>query len=159
MDYQFIAFVFLAIVIITYGPMFFYRQNKMAAAFIFFILAILVMTFYGIRWFSGDKMNLGPASLTGSWPPYVNVCPDYLTYYEGTIGKGCINKTATAIGTLQAITGPAPTSTGQLFNHKAAGAQPSYATYDIENKEAACMKAREMGLTWEGITNGDSCTF
>ena len=157
MDYQFIVYVFLAIVIITYGPMYFYRQNKMTSAFIFFVLAILIMTFYGIRWFTEDTMNINSSGAT--WPPYINVCPDYLTYYEGSIGKGCINKTEQAIGTLQPINGSAPSSTAQIFNHKATGVQPSYASYDIENKEAACMKAREMTLTWEGITNGDSCTF
>lgn len=158
MDFQFIIYVFLAIVIITYTPLYFYRQNKYVGALTALIIAILIMTFYGIRWFTGENINAaGPSTYSGTWPPYINVCPDYLTYYEGTVGKGCINKTEQKIGNLD-VASETPT-TAQLFNHLATGSTPVYTAYNLDNKEAACMKARELGLTWEGITNGDVCTF
>jgi hypothetical protein len=145
MDYQFIVFVVLAIIFSTYGPMIFYKQNKNVAAFLTLLMFILIFTFYGLRWFKGSVLA-GPAgAYSGSWPPYVNVCPDYLTYYEGTSGKGCINKTQQQIGDLP-VAGATP-SAQQIFK------------YDLSNKKLACEKARELRLTWEGITNGDSCTF
>lgn len=158
MDIKFIIFVLLAIMIITGGPMYFYRQDKLAAGLGLFVLFILIFVFFGLRWF-GEDGSLQGAGQTTTWPPYVNVCPDYLTYFEGAIGKGCFNKTTQSIGQLQPITGETPSVKSQLFNHYATGVSPSYTKYDLDNKETACMKARELGLTWEGITNGDSCTF
>jgi hypothetical protein len=156
MDYQFIVFVILAIIFCTYPPMYFFKQNKNVAAFLTLVMFILIFTFYGLRWFSGAVMA-GPAgAYSGNWPPYVNVCPDYLTYFEDATRKGCINRTSNPIGGLPKAN-ITPTN-AQIFNHYATGTGVSN-TYDLKNKNRACMKAIEKGLTWEGITNGDSCTF
>jgi len=153
-DYQFILFVLFAIGICSTAPVYFYNRNKYFAGFASLVLFILIFVFYGMRWFSGSTMAGPAAGYKGAWPPQISVCPDYLTYYESGTGSskttGCYNATGAMIGSLTSGTS---TTTAAQFNQ----------TYNSKATPARltelCNKAKEKSLTWEGITNGESCTF
>ncbi len=153
-DYQFILFVLFAIGICSTAPVYFYNRNKYFAGFASLILFILIFVFYGMRWFSGSTMAGPAAGYKGAWPPQISVCPDYLTYYENGSGSskvtGCYNTTGEKIGSL--ISAQAPTDAAN-FNYTYTPA----ATKDRLTE--LCNKAKEKSITWEGITNGESCTF
>jgi hypothetical protein len=154
-DYQFILFVLFAIGVCSTAPVYFYNRNKYFAGFISLILFILIFVFFGMRWFSGSEI-VGPgAGYKGAWPPQIAVCPDYFTYYErgsgATAVKGCYNATKQMIGTITSNdTAPTNADAAYAFDHIYTSSA---------NKGDLCKKAIEKGIAWEGLTDGDSCTF
>lgn len=155
-DYQFILFVLFAIMVCSTAPVYFYNRSKYFAGFISLILFILVFVFFGMRWFSGSEM-VGPgAGYKGVWPPQIAVCPDYLTYYESGTTKGCYNANASTLGVSTSFaTGikTSPTATTGSF------ITPYTKDKTKEQLKELCDSTITAGLSWEGITNGDSCTF
>jgi len=126
-------------------------------AFFFFIGATYVFVIYGLRWFSGDASLMSNAPV--SWPPVMNTCPDYLTYYSLTHGGKKHEMCIDLIGVSRnggmtkfpaGATPPGPDNSC-YFPLKTESADP-------EKKRAElCQRAMAVGLTWEGITNGESC--
>lgn len=110
---------------------------------------------YGIRWFGSDQSVFSPPS--GSWPPVINTCPDYLTLYDRVVGNATIRTCIDRIGVSRTgafpvfpSTGPAPIDDKYYFTID----QPAG---KVTNNADLCKKAINAGLTWEGITNGESC--
>ena len=108
----------------------------------------LVLYFYSQRWFGGKSTK--DVSL---WPPHINTCPDYLTYIPpGSIIRngGCIDLLGVSTtGGLTKVTDPnSPIEASKVFQH----------TYsNITDIKVVCNACQQMGLTWEGIYNGDTC--
>ena len=86
MNIAMLVFIIVAILVGGMGTFAFYSSGRAIGAFIFFIGSILTFVFYGIRWFEG-KGVLGSDSPV-QWPPYVNTCPDFLTYYKRKTSNG-----------------------------------------------------------------------
>ena len=61
-----------------------YQSGDAVTAFFFFIGATTLFVLYGLRWFAKDQSMLSNSPV--SWPPTINTCPDYLTYYQLTEG-------------------------------------------------------------------------
>ena len=151
-------YVIVSIGIIAMGTMKLYNQSQTLGAAIYCIGVMLVCYIYGIRWF-------GPAALLSdtpvSWPPTINTCPDYLTHYTrikagGTKESTCIDLIGVSKnGTLKKFvtdpSGNVPTDREFFFQLNTTSNDPA-----TKNREL-CYKAFAAGLTWEGITNGESC--
>jgi hypothetical protein len=119
----------------------------MLGAIIFFVGTLYVCIIYGIRWFNNAS------SRATVWPPVINTCPDYLTYYErkknGKIEPSCIDTIGVAKKNGLKIfpkDGDSNSDDGCFFTIPATNAEK-------------CQQTINAGLTWEGITNGESCVI
>lgn len=156
-DYQFILFVLFAIAACSTAPVYFYNRSKYFAGFISLVLFILIFVFFGMRWFSGSEMAGPGAGYKGVWPPQIAVCPDYLTYYKSGTTEGCYNATGSTLGNLTSLsaapTGQDITTATKSFNNVYT---PSMKRDQLK---PLCDAAKTAQLSWEGITDSESCTF
>jgi hypothetical protein len=156
MDFSFIAYIFICIVIGLGAFTQLNNSGRTWSAILCLILFILIFVFYGMRWFQGTTSKF---TYSGSWPPIINMCPDYLVYYKNGRQDTCIDLTGVnrSSGALQTwtkeeINNP-PLNPNKYFPHVYKPALTG------DKLKELCDKAMEYGLTWEGITNGESCTF
>ena len=166
MDYYLIAYIFLVLIVMFQAASSMFGSGRTWAGIIVFVTFILIFSFYGMRWFRGDKFV---GSYSGAWPPVINTCPDYLTYFKkptGVTGKfedTCIDLigiqrsgasiTLAPWSPTDSPANPPADSSGKYFKFVY---RPGMTASDLDN---LCSKSKEYGLTWEGITNGESCTF
>lgn len=156
MRFSMIAYILLSIVI---GLTVFQRlnaANRLWAAILATVLFILIFIFYGMRWFETKPNDV----YKGVWPPIINMCPDYLVYFKQGGKESCVDMVGVnrSGGILKPWTkedSPSnpPTDEAKYFN---------YVYKPNMNKtkmRELCKAAMDYGLTWEGITNGESCTF
>jgi hypothetical protein len=150
-------FIVIAIIVIAGGTYKLVNMDIMVSAFFYFGGSLALFIIYGIRWFSKNSIF---ANTPGSWPPTLNSCPDYLTYFarpqaDGTTKKTCIDMIGVSKnGSLKVFPvggGPEPTTDDFYFSLDTTSSDPA-----AKNSEL-CRRAMTMGLTWEGITNGESC--
>lgn len=157
MDYSFIAYIFVCIVV---GLGVFTTLNNSGrtwSAIFGLILFILIFVFYGLRWF---RDTTSVFRYTGQWPPMINMCPDYLVYFkDGMRRDTCVDLAGVnrSGGLLQPWTkedvNNPPANPAKYFPHVYKPGMTG------DKLKELCTKAMEYGLTWEGITNGESCTF
>jgi hypothetical protein len=157
MDFSFIAYILISVVL---GLTLFTTLNNSGrtwAGIVTLILTILILVFYGMRWFRGTETVF---TYTGNWPPIINMCPDYLVYFRRGTQDTCvdllgINRSDGALmpwnKDMNPQNPPAEDKFYFPFVYRAGmtGAQ----------LKTLCEKAMQFRLTWEGITNGESCTF
>lgn len=152
-----ILYIIVALFITLRYTYTFYSSGETITAFFFFVGATAIFVVYGLRWFGGDGSLLSNAPV--SWPPVMNTCPDYLTYYSLTHGgknyEMCID-----------LLGVSRNGGMTMFQSSDTPPGPDAKCYfpletkssDPELKRAElCQRTMSMGLTWEGITNGESC--
>lgn len=151
------VYIVAAIAIITGGTYKLYGMNQGVASLLFLIGSITIFIVYGIRWF-GAKNSLF-SNTPVSWPPTINTCPDYLVYYgrkmeDGTVQDTCIDAIGVSKnGSLKIFPkgGQSPTNADYYFSLATKSSDPAAKTAEL------CQRAITFGLTWEGITNGESC--
>jgi hypothetical protein len=156
MDYSFIAYIFLSIVVGLGTFTQLTKVDRYWAAILSLILFILIFVFYGMRWFRGTSSAF---TYTGSWPPVINMCPDYLVYYKNSpIGGACVDMLGVSTnGSLKVFTkedsSNPPQDRAKYF--------PGVYKPGMTEKELArlCKLSGQYGLTWEGIYNGGSCVY
>jgi hypothetical protein len=148
-DIKLVIYVIGCILILTWGTYQILQAFQMLGAVIYFVGALYVCIIYGIRWFNN-------ASSSGTaWPPVINTCPDYLTYYDrqvnGKVEPSCIDTIGVSKKNRMSIfpKDGSSTSDERCFF--------SLVTTTNNKKAELCARANEAGLTWEGITNGESC--
>ena len=158
MNIYLIIYVVVAAAVVLGGTMKLYN-DQMVAAIVFGLGSGAVAVLYGLRWFSSSNSIFSQAPV--KWPPSMNTCPDYLTYYEatksGTKVKTCIDTVGVSKNgyiTLWPKNGliPAYSDTSTSFFRL-----ETAATDSEEKKKELCTRAITYGLTWEGITNGEAC--
>ena len=155
----FIIYAILAIAIVFGGTNKMYGENLMIEAVFFFIAASAIFLIYGLRWFGSDKSLLSNAPV--SWPPTINTCPDYLTYYNLIVGKETYDMCIDMIGVSRkggvtlfpADNPPVNPKSDAYFELATRSADP------VQRNAELCQRAMMAGLTWEGITNGESCVL
>ena len=131
-------------------------------AAIYAIGASLLAIFFGYRWFSNSK------NASESWPPTINMCPDYLTYVPNLSktlttsinGGGCVDTLGVTRGNLEKtfpsdISNKALTA-NKIFRYTSADVKATAET-DTATTQAICDACRMAGVTWEGVYDGDSC--
>jgi len=146
-----VMFIVAAILIIGGGSIHFSSNRQYIGLLIFFPLSILIFVVYGLRWFGPEGIY---QNQTLQWPPAINTCPDYLTAYtiKNPAGdsKGCVDRLGvsrngglTLLQKGDAVINPNdsrffPLNTG-------------------ESRAALCQRVMTAGLTWEGVTDGETC--
>jgi len=134
-------------------------MKQSLSALIFFLGSSIVSIIFGMKWFNENGVF---AKTPVSWPPVINTCPDYLTYYKRTKGTSPSAPTEnTCIDTIGVSTKDFP----KMVKKPSEETDDKYffildtgLTDPIKNKIELCKRAMEKGLTWDGITNGESCT-
>jgi hypothetical protein len=127
------------------------------ATFLFFVGAVIVFTVYGLRWFASEGSLFSQTPV--QWPPTINTCPDYLVYYgrkmaDGSIQNTCIDMIGVSKnGSLKVFpkNGTPPTTDDYYFSLVTKSSDTA-----AKNAEL-CQRTIAAGLTWEGISNGESC--
>jgi hypothetical protein len=151
-------YIIVSIGLIAGGTMKLYNLDQTAGAVIFCIGVVIICIIYGLRWFGADNSLFSQTPVP--WPPTINSCPDYLTYYvrkmpDSSVKNTCIDFIGVSTnGSLKVFpkdaTSP-PTTDDYYFSIDTTVTNP-----EAKNMEL-CQKAIMMGLSWEGITNGESC--
>lgn len=138
-----------------------YDMNQSICAIFFFIGVAIVCYLYGLRWFGTESAIFSNTPV--KWPPIINTCPDYLTYYkrtkaDGTIQDTCIDLvgiskkcTSSALRPFPKDATTPPTDDFYYFDLTTNGKDEASKYKDY------CNKANNAGVTWEGIYNGEGC--
>ena len=152
-----VIFIVFAVLVIAGGSYQLYGMQMGFSTLIFFGGSLYVFIVYGNRWFgpNGKFTNANP----GSWPPIINTCPDYLTYYQRTKSNG--QKEDTCID----LIGISNNNGLSKFDSTKGDSNPDNAFFSLKTvstdaskqKAELCQKAITAGLYWEGITNGEGC--
>jgi len=158
-----LMYIFVCVAILVGVPIQLYRGGRDLVAVLVFIGTLVISIFFGIRWF--DK--LGGGDTGNKWPPVINTCPDYLTYFKrtNTSASGSTTTKNTCIDLMGVSKKPAilkpwgansisnpPLDDGFYFNIDFVTKQ------DITKLEQMCEAALNAGVSWEGVTDGISCT-
>jgi hypothetical protein len=148
-----IIFIIAAILVGGGGTFYFGSGGQYIAAVIFLILAILTFVVFGLRWF-GPQGAL--AQTTTNWPPALNTCPDYLTFYNRVKANS-----ATPIPSCVDTLGVSVNNSLKVFpadgNVNPDDDSYFFALIAGETRAATCARLTQYGLTWEGIFDGESC--
>jgi len=153
MNFYLISFIAAGIMITGIGS--FKLSDQMISAIIFFIGSLTLFIVYGIRWFSStSSLTTAP----GPWPPVINTCPDYLTYYKRTVGgvdkDTCIDRIGVSKDNSLLATFPSsgtPSDDKYYLDLSGVSSEPAMKSTQL------CNKALNAKVSWEGVTNGESC--
>jgi hypothetical protein len=158
MDFTFILYILLSIVIGIYGTLRVFQSERTLSAFLYLVGIILILVYFGIRWFQGSTFALGD-NTPKQWPPVINSCPDFLTRFDvpGSTPRRtvCVDLIGVAgAGGIQKLTEPS-----QVFNENFVfrGQYRGSATTQAQ-LSALCRECRTKRVTWEGIFDGVSCS-
>ncbi len=143
------------------GIMYLFRSGRSISAGVFAIGAILVFIFFGLRWFVYAQPKWAPKG----WPPQINSCPDFLTYMLLNGKPVCVDTLGVSTnptgaggraGVKRWVYGsnpPADVTTDFYFD---LATSPNSKTPEQVRQEY-CQRCLDLGLTWEGICDGESC--
>ena len=151
-------YIIFSILVGIGGLMFFIRSQRMVGAIVYFLGALGIFILFGIRWFDSSSSTFNKTPV--QWPPVINSCPDFLTYYRrtksnGTTSDACVDRIGVSRnGSLQVFpkNGDVNTDNDAYFFPL-----PSGGVSSKKDREEMCKQAIQYGLTWEGITDGQSC--
>jgi len=155
MEFSLILYILVSLLIGVGGTYQLIQGDRTLAGFLFFVGAILVLTFYGLRWFSANTLNTSRYD-SKSWPPVMNACPDFLTLAERTVSgkkeRVCVN----TIGVSESSALPRFIDTSDINNNNNV-----FRLFDTlkgnERIQALCQECKDKKVTWEGIFDGIAC--
>ncbi len=157
MDFVLILYILFSLVIGLGGTYYLVDSQRTLAGFLYFVGSLLILTFYGLRWFTGDALKVSKYD-TKSWPPFVNACPDFLSTYErtkpgsSTKEKVCVDLIGVSEGGIQKLTDPANVvNDNYIFNLHLDKTGP-------ERIKALCNECKIKKVSWEGVYDGVACT-
>jgi hypothetical protein len=81
MDFWVIFYSLICVVVGGGAVSFLYNRNQSIGAMIALVLLILIFILFGLRWFPGGNLN-GSKPKAVSWPPIVNMCPDFMVSWS-----------------------------------------------------------------------------
>ena len=154
MELSFIFYLFSAFIIIP-GTFFFLTvQNRLVAAVIASAGLLVLFVLFGIQYFtlSGEYITT-PTKM--SWPPSINMCPDFLSLYivgttpycVDTAGVSTIPAALTKFNPANPIVGPVTPGNPNLFN--------LFTNLDGKARADAIKgECLTKGVTWEGVFDG-----
>jgi hypothetical protein len=150
-------FIITAIFVIAGGSYKLVGLTYTLSAVIFFIGSLGIFIIFGAKWFNPNSIF---AKTPVSWPTMTNTCPDYLIYYNRKTAGGnqdtCIDTIGVSKnGALKCFPSGKDPSTVQDGSYYFPLATKS--SDPIKRNTELCQRAMTCGLTWEGITNGESC--
>jgi hypothetical protein len=153
MDYSLILYILLSVATIWGGTVVFIQSDRSLGGFLFVVGAILVFVYYGLRWFSGVSLRATQVSYK-TWPPVINMCPDFLTAHKRTVGGKTENVCVDLIGVsagMQKLVDPNNASNDnfvfRLYENLSGPAR----------LQRLCQECRAKLVTWEGVFDGANC--
>ena len=154
MDYLFILYIFLSIAIIWGGTVGFIQSDRTTGGFLFVIGSILILVYYGLRWFSGVSLKATQISYT-SWPPVINLCPDFLTMHKRVIGgkteSVCVDLVGVSKGGIQKLV-----DANNVMNDNFV-----FKLYEnlsgVTRIRKLCEECKIKKVSWEGVYDGAEC--
>lgn len=154
MDYLFLLYVLLSVGLGLGGMVILIQSERTFGGFLFLIGAVLIFTFYGLRWFVGDAIKPNGYTST-TWPPNINMCPDFLSLFNRTVnGKQenvCVDMVGVSTGGIQKLLDPSQaTNNNFVFPlHEDLSGQARI--------DALCQECQTKKVTWEGVYDGVTC--
>ena len=176
MELSFIFYLFAAFIIIPGTFFLLVMFNKPTAGLIAAVGMLILFILFGIQFYNQDGTYKQQAVSTGSWPPYINYCPDYLSLYknvtEPTPGTTkteliCVDTvsvaktiTANSMKTFNPNTETVATE-DKIFHLYLTEAEmtaykndPANAGKPTDRKSILIKQCENKGLTWEGVYDG-----
>jgi len=166
-NWYMILYVIASAFFLVYGTSNVYSTGQIRGI-IFGIGAGLVLVYFGLKWFGTVQVK------NKSWPPVINMCPDYLTYIPDI--KSSASSTTTVPGCVDFLGVTTSTNAASAFikvepiqssinalNASMTTKVFKYTSLHIKNANSAsdlqpiCDACQNAGLTWEGVYDGDSC--
>jgi hypothetical protein len=155
-NWYLILYVILSICAVAGGTSQLFPMGAPTAV-IYAVGAILVFVFYGYRWFDNQSGTLS------KWPPTINSCPDYLTYV-GSLSNGnpgCVDLLGVSTKQGQFLKS-SPSDIASLSSTTSTKVFPFTSSdvlkaADDATVQAICSYCNRMGVTWEGVFDGDTC--
>uniref|UniRef100_A0A6C0KWQ4 Uncharacterized protein n=1 Tax=viral metagenome TaxID=1070528 RepID=A0A6C0KWQ4_9ZZZZ len=156
MNLYLIGFIAVAFMITVGGAYQLNSTGQTYGAVLFFIGSLILFIVYGMRWFGDSPLF---TTTPGPWPPVINSCPDYLTYYKRTVGgiqkDTCIDTIGVSKDNSLLSTFP---KDGSIPDNDSYYLDISGMSSDPATKNTQmCTAAINQKVTWEGVTNGESC--
>lgn len=165
-NWYLIFYAIFSIIATVYGCFRLYEGGGGVRASVYGIGAALIFAFFGYRWFSN------PETVSKKWPPVINTCPDYLTYVPvnyvitGSKLKGlCVDTIGVTTkgdgikvlskSEIQSTKTTRPSDDKKYFPYTSADITPGTSATQLT---IICNKCYTMGVTWEGVYDGDTCT-
>lgn len=144
MDFYFILYILICIVVGGGVVNFLYKSGKTTSALLSLVLLILVYVFYYLRWFSGA--NTKGVEKPSSWPPIVNMCPDFMTTYKSGENIYCYDSNDTYL-VKSYPSGSSYLSTGLTINSES-GQTGIYLKNNSANTGASSLQEDAGGARW-----------
>ena len=150
-----LIYIFLCIGIGLGGTAFLYQSGRAVSAIVFLLGSVMVFFFFGLRWFSAEQ-NPYTSKL---WPPVINTCPDYLVYYarptaDGSTAPTCVDPLGISRKPAELMKwSGAPTTDNEAYYFSLTFTEAP----GLALRNAQCERAMAKGVSWEGITDGETC--
>jgi hypothetical protein len=156
MDYWFFLYIFIAVGVCLGGVVFLIQSHRTLGGLLFLVGAILIFTFYGLRWFSGNVLRASKFNST-SWPPVINLCPDFLSLYSTKQNSKDVMVCVDLIGVSKSSNGIKKFIDPSNVLNKDYTFNLSQDKKGSARLNALCQECKDKGVTWEGIYDGVSC--
>jgi hypothetical protein len=145
MDFRLILYIVVSIMLITGSFYLNFSNGRATQGIILAVGFLLLSVLFGFRWFTGSTSNP-----TGSWPPSINVCPDYLTLTKVNGVATCVDPIGVSQQGMEVWTSPDQTDPKYLFD--LAMSQTGAA-----RTSSLCKECSAKMVTWEGVWDGSVC--
>jgi hypothetical protein len=146
MNFNFILYIVVSIMLISGSFYLNFSTGKPTQGMILAVGFLLLAVVFGLRWFSLTKSKYSSTS----WPPSINVCPDYLTLSKVGGVPVCLDTIGVSQHGMQVWTSPDQTDSKYLFNL-------SLNKIGSDRVTALCKECKTKAVTWEGVWDGDVC--
>lgn len=151
-NWYLVLYILASIAGLVYGTNKVYSTGQVRGV-LFAVGALIVLVYFGLRWF-GSRINKPK-----SWPPVINMCPDYLTYIKGL--PGCVDM----LGVTKASAGLLKSRPSELASIQRSNKNKVFeftsedvrAAKSVSELQIICNRCQEAGVTWEGVYDGDVC--
>jgi hypothetical protein len=159
MNYYLLTYVLLCIVIGLGIIAILAQTGRGIGAVVFLVGAIMVFTFFGLRWF---KYGTNPFA-NSMWPPIINTCPDYLVYVERTKNGKTIGACVDPLGVARSNELQKWVYSGSMNDTTAPTANNLFFDLDfnetdpVKLQKLRCEKCMNLGVTWDGVSDGETC--
>ena len=149
MNYAFVAYILVSIIAITGSYYISASAQKQVQGIILSVGFLALSVYFGLLWFTGSG-TFTSSSPSGSWPPSINVCPDYLSLFKVNGQPVCVDPIGVATGGLMKKWTGTQTDAAYIFpltDSQGTALAP----------QALCDQCKAKGVAWEGVWDGAVC--
>lgn len=156
MELSFIFYIFAAFIIIPGTYFLLSNQRKFIAAIIACIGLLVLFVLFGIQLYTVQGEYATTPASTMTWPPSINMCPDFLSLYKVNGSYQCVDTAGVS---------KKPDVLQKFVPVNAAGVTQTptevnlfdiYSTEADDNERRKNIKKEciDKGVTWEGVYDG-----